>query len=109
MLSGKREAKKTQLTVQTDQDETQVNKDEAVAGSAPNIIHALDATLLHKVSLRCQAEDIPLWVVHDSFSTLAPFVTRLNVILREEFVALFDGYCLYQDLLKQNAHRLPEA
>ena len=106
-LSGKREPKKTQLTVQTDQDETKVHKDDAVAGCAPNIIHALDATLLHKVSLRCQAEDIPLWVVHDSFSTLAPFVVRLNVILREEFVALFDGYCLYQDLLKQNAHRLP--
>ena len=96
------------ITVQTTQDETRVT-DEAVTACAPNVIHSLDASFLWRVVNECEREGIPVWVVHDSFSTLAPYVARLNEILRQQFVELFDGYCLYIDLLKQNAPRMSQA
>ena len=40
-------------------------------------------------------------VVHDSFATTAGNVSVMRQSILDAFVELYDGYCLYSDLLEQ--------
>ena len=42
-----------------------------------------------------------LMVVHDSFATTIGNAQRMSLAIREAFVELYDGYCLYSDVLEQ--------
>ena len=39
------------------------------ASLPPNLIHSLDASVVHKVAVRCAQADIALAPIHDSFGT----------------------------------------
>lgn len=69
------------------------------SGSAPNIIHSLDAS--HLVMAICQMVDRGIrdfWIVHDDFGTHACQTEQLHSSLRETMVAL------YQDNILEDLH-----
>jgi len=56
------------------------------AATAPNLIHSLDATLLHISALRFCA---PIALIHDSVLCRATDMTTLSSIVRETYMELF--------------------
>ena len=56
------------------------------SSGAPNLIHSLDASLLHIAGLRFNA---PLSVIHDSVLCRAPDMSTLSSIVRETYQHLF--------------------
>lgn len=57
--------------------------------SAPNVIHSLDASALVKTVNRMLTVD---WcMIHDSYGTHACDMDQLDLVLREEFVAMYSG------------------
>lgn len=67
------------------------------AGIAPNFVHSLDAAHLMLTVVAAQEVGITdLAVIHDSFGTYAADTDRLSAILRETFVAMYEGDPLAQ-------------
>ena len=84
-----------------------VNDRKSSQAVSPNIIHAMDATLLMKAVNLCSAYGVKdMMTVHDSFSTTIGNAAVMSRAIREAFVDLYDGYCLYSDLKKQTVDRL---
>ena len=73
------------LTVAT-QDGDQVDRTRHKAATAPNLIHSLDASLLH---LSVQRFDAPIALIHDSVLTRATDMSLLATIVRETYMHLF--------------------
>lgn len=72
-----------------------------INGIAPNIIHSLDATvLLMAVSIAKEQGINSIGVVHDSFSSHASNVSKLNYAIRKAFVNLYSSPVL-EDLYNQ--------
>ena len=87
----------------------QIDKDKSQNGVAPNIIHAMDATHLMKTVLYCSNVGVKnLMLVHDSFATNVGQVDKMAQAVRQAFVDLYDGYCLYTDLLEQAKAQHPD-
>ena len=66
--------------------------------TAPNVIHSLDASLLHLASLRF---DAPLSVIHDSVLCRATDMSALSSIVREVYMHLFAEHDYLKDFTKQ--------
>ena len=66
--------------------------------TAPNVIHSLDASLLHLASLRFSA---PLSVIHDSVLCRATDMSALSSIVREVYMHLFAEHDYLQDFAAQ--------
>lgn len=64
-----------------------------VNGLSPNLIHSYDSAHMMKVVNRCEFEGIEsLSMVHDSFGTHANNMSKLNAIIRAEFVDMYEKY-----------------
>ena len=63
-----------------------VNKSKHRAATAPNLIHSLDASLLHLSALRF---DAPISLIHDSVLCRATDMSTLSRIVRETYMHLF--------------------
>lgn len=62
----------------------------AANAAAPNVIHSFDAAHMVKTVNQGNGEGISAWaMIHDSFGTHACQTTKLNAILRGEFVAMY--------------------
>lgn len=75
------------------------------SGSAPNIIHSLDAS--HLVMAICAAKDKgieDLWTVHDDFGAHGIHTDSLHQVLREQMVALYQDNILEDIYLQQMEH-----
>jgi DNA-directed RNA polymerase len=59
-------------------------------GIAPNFVHSMDATHMLMTGSECVAEGITFASVHDSFWSHASNIDRMSVILREQFVKLYN-------------------
>ena len=92
MLFG--ETKKVYLA--HDIDEPNVNKHKCA--TAPNLIHSLDASLLHLTVLRW---DAPIALIHDSVLCRATDMSSLNTIIRETYKHLFAENDFLTDFAKQ--------
>ncbi|XP_052284734.1 DNA-directed RNA polymerase, mitochondrial-like isoform X3 [Dreissena polymorpha] len=57
-------------------------------GFSPNFVHSLDATHMMLTALHCHRKGITYSAVHDCFWTHAADVNLMNIITREQFVAL---------------------
>ena len=66
--------------------------------TAPNVIHSLDASLLHLASLRF---DHPLSVIHDSVLCRATDMSALSSIVREVYMHLFAEHDYLKDFAAQ--------
>ena len=64
----------------------EVDKNHHKNATAPNLIHSLDASLLHLSALRF---DNPLSLIHDSVLCLASDMSLLSDIVRETYMYLF--------------------
>ena len=74
-----------QLRVATD-DTNEIDKNRHKAATAPNLIHSLDASLLH---LTVQDFDNPIALIHDSVLSRATDMSELSKIVRQKYMYLF--------------------
>jgi DNA-directed RNA polymerase len=73
------------IQVATD-DSNEVDRARHKAATAPNLIHSLDASLLH---LSVQRFDSPIALIHDSVLCRATDMSLLSTIVRETYMDLF--------------------
>ena len=73
------------LRVSTD-DSTEVDRARHKAATAPNLIHSLDASLLH---LSVNRFDKPIALIHDSVLCRATDMSMLSGLVRETYMELF--------------------
>ena len=73
------------LSVATD-DTNKVDRARHKAATAPNLIHSLDASLLH---LSVQRFDAPIALIHDSVLCRATDMSILSTLVRETYMELF--------------------
>jgi DNA-directed RNA polymerase len=88
---------KCELRVATDDtDEVDINRHKAA--TAPNLIHSLDASLLHLAFARFEA---PFSVIHDSVLCRATDMSILSTVVRETYLHLFAEHDYLRDWAKQ--------
>ena len=80
-------------------DKNQVDKSHHKNATAPNLIHSLDASLLHLSALRFNA---PLALIHDSVLCRATDMSILSTLVRETYMHLFAEH----DYLKSWAEQI---
>ena len=68
------------------------------SASSPNLIHSLDASLLH---LSCLRFDAPVSLIHDSVLCRATDMSALSAVLRETYMHLFAEHDYLSDWAKQ--------
>jgi len=85
------------LTVATD-DTNKVDKQHHKNATAPNLIHSLDASLLHLSALRFNA---PIALIHDSVLCRATDMSMLSSIVRETYMHLFAEHDYLRDFAQQ--------
>ena len=66
--------------------------------TAPNLIHSLDAALLHLAALRF---DAPIALIHDSVLCRATDMSSLSAIVRETYMHLFAEHDYLRDFAQQ--------
>jgi DNA-directed RNA polymerase len=85
------------ISVATDEtDEVDINRHRAA--TAPNLIHSLDASLLH---LSIDKFDKPIALIHDSVLTQAVDMDELSAIIRETYMHLFAEHDYLNDFASQ--------
>jgi len=88
-------------------DDTKLWVEKSINASAPNIVHAMDATHLMMTVLECKKRGVEsVMVVHDSFAAGIGDMLTLSEALRDTLIELYRDYNLYHDLLSQNKQRL---
>tara|TARA_R100000773_G_C4190483_1_gene96570 strand:- start:211 stop:855 length:645 start_codon:yes stop_codon:yes gene_type:complete len=86
-----------QLSVATE-DSDCVDLSRHKAATAPNLIHSLDASLLH---LGVQRFDHPIALIHDSVLSRACDMDELSAIIRETYMHLFAEHDYLNDFASQ--------
>lgn len=76
-------------------DDSELNRPRCVNGIAPNFVHSLDSAHLVRV---INAFDGSLVPIHDSFATHACDVDAMHVVLRSEFVHMYEDNDPLQNL-----------
>ena len=84
------------LKIATDNDEADINRHRAA--TAPNLIHSLDASLLH---LSIDKFDKPIALIHDSVLTQSVDMDELSAIIRETYMHLFAEHDYLNDFASQ--------
>ena len=79
-------------------DEDQVDRNRHKAATAPNLIHSLDASLLH---LAVERFDNPIALIHDSVLCRATDMSLLSALVRETYMKLFAKHDYLTDFAKQ--------
>ena len=79
-------------------DPDQVDKNRHKAATAPNLIHSLDASLLH---LAVERFDNPIALIHDSVLCRATDMSLLSSLVRETYMKLFAKHDYLTDFAKQ--------
>jgi DNA-directed RNA polymerase len=80
------------------QDSDKVDKQHHKNATAPNLIHSLDASLLHLSALRFNA---PIALIHDSVLCRATDMSMLSSIVRETYMHLFAEHDYLRDFAQQ--------
>jgi DNA-directed RNA polymerase len=91
-------------------EESDINKDKAANGVAPNFVHALDAAHLLLVARAAVREGITsIATVHDSFGCLPSRAKRFNAIIREQFAEMYETHDVLAEVLQQAKCDLTDA
>jgi DNA-directed RNA polymerase len=86
-----------QISVATDE-KNEVDLSRHRAATAPNLIHSLDASLLH---LSINKFDKPIALIHDSVLTQSVDMDELSAIIRETYMHLFAEHDYLNDFASQ--------
>ncbi|KAJ1995045.1 DNA-directed RNA polymerase [Dimargaris cristalligena] len=70
----------------------------------PNFIHSLDASHMMLSAIECYKQELTFASVHDSYWTHACSVDQMNIILRDQFIALHEKPIL-ENLLEEFKNR----
>ncbi|MED6185301.1 DNA-directed RNA polymerase 2B, chloroplastic/mitochondrial [Stylosanthes scabra] len=92
------------LTLQRETDKVMVKRQRTAF--PPNFVHSLDGTHMMMTAVACQKEGLNFAGVHDSYWTHACNVDRMNRILREKFVELYQTPVL-ENLLESFQESFP--
>lgn len=74
---------------------------------APNFVHSLDASHMARVVLRAAKEGMQVAAIHDDFGTHAAHTERFHEIIREEFVAMYEGNTILEDMQAATGYPVP--
>ena len=88
---------RTEMKVATD-DSSQVDLLHHKSATAPNLIHSLDASMLHLSALRF---DAPIALIHDSVLCRATDMSCLSSIVRDVYMHLFAEHDYLQSWAEQ--------
>ena len=88
---------KCEIRVATE-DSKRVDRTRHKAATAPNLIHSLDASLLHISATRF---DAPIALIHDSVLCRATDMSMLSQIVRETYMMLFAKHDYLHDFAQQ--------
>lgn len=91
------------MKVATD-DSDEVDSNHHRNATAPNLIHSLDASLLHLSVLRF---DAPIALIHDSVLCRATDMSVLSTLVRETYMKLFAQHNYLEDWAKQIGAETP--
>tara|TARA_R100001463_G_scaffold1188_3_gene5047 strand:+ start:934 stop:3372 length:2439 start_codon:yes stop_codon:yes gene_type:complete len=95
-------------TLNTEENKS-VDRNRAVNGSAPNFVHALDASALTNTVYMCNNDGIDAYcMIHDSYGTHASNTPILAKRLREAFVNLYKQYDVLEDFRQSALEVLDE-
>lgn len=84
MYAGRR------LQLRIHEDQLALDKRSQASGVAPNFIHSMDAAHLMRTVRAMQEHGVEYFaMIHDSFGTHAADTELLNLVLREEFVSMY--------------------
>ena len=86
-----------QIKVATD-DTDEVDTNRHKAATAPNLIHSLDASLLHLSIIKFNA---PIALIHDSVLSRATDMPELSTLIRQTYMQLFADHDYLTDFAKQ--------
>jgi DNA-directed RNA polymerase len=86
-----------EVRVATD-DTDKVDANRHKAATAPNLIHSLDASLLHLSAIRFNA---PIALIHDSVLCRATDMSILSTMVRETYMYLFAEHDYLKDFARQ--------
>jgi DNA-directed RNA polymerase len=86
-----------QLSVATE-DSDSIDLTRHKAATAPNLIHSLDASLLH---LAVRSFDEPIALIHDSVLSRCCDMDKLSAIIRETYMILFAEHDYLIDFARQ--------
>ena len=86
-----------QLRVATD-DSEEVDINRHKAATAPNLIHSLDASLIHLSAVKFNA---PIAVIHDSVLSRATDMSQLSTVVRDSYMHLFADNDYLTDFARQ--------
>tara|TARA_B100001094_G_scaffold332019_1_gene402390 strand:- start:1021 stop:3507 length:2487 start_codon:yes stop_codon:yes gene_type:complete len=116
-----REAKipqRTQVTLRSP-DYNRVDKRKSKTAISPNVIHSLDSAHLLITVLNCikNDENMPFFLIHDSFATTAAQTQKLYEVIRESFIEMYSTDSWYEYLKRQveaqldnpETNRVPES
>lgn len=74
---------------------------------APNFVHSLDASHMARVVLRAVKEGMVPVTIHDDFGVHAADTEAFHRIIREEFVAMYAGNTILQDMAESIGYDVP--
>lgn len=74
---------------------------------APNFVHSLDASHMARVIDKAVSEGMTPVTIHDDFGVHAADTERFHEIIREEFVAQYDGNTILQDMALRTGFTVP--
>jgi DNA-directed RNA polymerase len=101
--------KRTQLTVR-ERSKTKINKRKSKSSIAPNFIHGLDSAHLMKTVLRCKDSGVQdFFLIHDSFASTPNMTSLVYAAVRETFVEMYDGRCVYTEFYTEVRQQLSVA
>ena len=80
------------------EDTDEVDKARHKAATAPNLIHSLDASLLHLATMRFKH---PIALIHDSVLCRATDMSILSTLVRETYMQLFAKHDYLRDFARQ--------
>lgn len=73
---------------------------------APNFVHSLDASHMERVVAKAEAEGMMPVTIHDDFGVHAADTERFAAIIREEFVAMYEGNTLLADMQASTGYEI---
>lgn len=98
--------KRTQVTVR-ERASSKINKRKSKGSISPNFIHGLDSAHLMKTVLRAKDSGVTdFFLIHDSFASMPNDTSIIYAAVRETFVEMYDGRCVYTDFLKEVRQQL---
>ena len=98
--------KRTQVTVR-ERASSKINKRKSKGSISPNFIHGLDSAHLMKTVLRAKDSGVEdFFLIHDSFASMPNDTPIIYAAVRETFVEMYDGRCVYTDLLVEVRQQL---